>query len=446
MMKKITSISIVIISLSISTHADESFQSFDVIDAGKDVQSAPHVEPWKTIKLEPEYGGLWLVAGDLNGDGEAEIVTSENFNENDVHYTTTAVAQKLDGTVLWKWGQPSIGRKIWHHDVACQIHDWDGDGNNEVIVATKGFIVELNGQTGVEIRRIPIEDDASDCLVFCDLSGVGRPTDVLVKNRYHQIWAYSEGGDLLWTVKDPGGYRTAHQPRPIDVDHDGRDEIMAGYAMLNADGSVRWTFQSKSVDQGRGHLDCMRVVKQSNNPEDARLALTCCGAENLAVVNGNGDVIWEQSGHHFESINIGEFDPSNPGNEILVDIDHRPLGDSPLWILNAEGAPIGQIVTDYSRHHKLLDWTGDGVDEIFVGHNRAVYNQQGEKIFTLEVPQLDADAEQGEASLILGDMTGDGVLDAIIIQPGSVSIFKNEHGKQPSPPASLGTGVNVSLY
>ncbi|MBZ0254811.1 hypothetical protein K8I31_02030, partial [bacterium] len=107
MMKNSIYLSIVIFSLSISTHADESFQSFDVIDAGKDVQSAPHVEPWKTIKLEPEYGGLWLVAGDLNGDGEVEIVTSENFNENDVHYTTTAVAQKLDGTILWKWGEPS---------------------------------------------------------------------------------------------------------------------------------------------------------------------------------------------------------------------------------------------------------------------------------------------------------------------------------------------------
>ncbi len=29
-------------------------------------------------------------------------------------------------------------------------------------------------------------------------------------------------GRLLWTVKDPGGYRTAHQPFPVDLDGDGR--------------------------------------------------------------------------------------------------------------------------------------------------------------------------------------------------------------------------------
>jgi rhamnogalacturonan endolyase len=58
-------------------------------------------------------------------------------------------------------------------------------------------------------------------LVFADLSGKGRPTDVLVKTRYRRIWAYDQGGELLWNVTDPGGFRTAHQARPIDIDGDG---------------------------------------------------------------------------------------------------------------------------------------------------------------------------------------------------------------------------------
>jgi hypothetical protein len=72
------------------------------------------------------------------------------------------------------WPNPKIGRRKLHHDVACQIHDWDGDGSKEVIVCTKGYIVELDGATGGERRRIRIAAEASDCVVFADLSGRTR--------------------------------------------------------------------------------------------------------------------------------------------------------------------------------------------------------------------------------------------------------------------------------
>ncbi|MGE5294154.1 MAG: hypothetical protein ACM3VT_04945, partial [Solirubrobacterales bacterium] len=171
---------------------------FDTNDAGQLSADVPVVSPWKTVPLDPSYGGQWVVAADLDADGEVEFVSSENHNVGDVHYTSTAVAQNLDGTVLWRWGDPDVGRKNWHHDVACQIHDWDGDGKPEVVLATRGAIVELDGQTGREKRRIPIADGATDCIVFADLAGLGRPTDVLVKDRYHNIYAYNHAGELLW--------------------------------------------------------------------------------------------------------------------------------------------------------------------------------------------------------------------------------------------------------
>jgi len=281
--------------LCLATGPAGEFACFDTRDTGETGAGAPVIQPWRVVALDPEYGGL-------DGDGDAEIVSAENFNENDVHYTSAVAAQDLDGTVRWRWGDPAVGRKVWHHDVACQIHDWNGDGENEVVLCTKGFLVELAGTDGKELRRIPIADDATDCLVFCDLSGKGRPSDVLVKDRYHRIWAYNVKGELLWTVRDPGGFRTAHQPRPMDLDGDGRDEIMAGYALLNADGSVRWVFQSTTVDQSRGHLDCARVVRRGKSAGEFRIALTTCGANSIALINGNGGVVWELAGRHFESI------------------------------------------------------------------------------------------------------------------------------------------------
>jgi hypothetical protein len=420
---------------------------YDVIDVGTPSDTTSLIQPWKVIPLDVEYAGQWVVASDVDGDGQCEIVSSRNVNIGDVHYTSTAVAQKLNGSILWKWGNLGIGRKIWHHDVACQIHDWDGDGKNEVVLCTKGYIVELDGATGKEQRRIRIVEDATDCLVFCNLSGGGRPSDVLVKDRYHQIWAYDQRGDFLWTVKDPGGYRTAHQPRPIDIDGDGRDEIMAGYAMLNADGSVRWVYKSKTVDQTRGHLDCVRIFQQGKRPEDFRLVLTCCGANNVAMIDGTGETIWEVAGHHFESVDIGRVFPSESGQQIIVDIDHQPLGNSPIWTLDEKGKLLGRIVTDYSRHHCLLDWTGDGVDEILVAHNGCIYDHHGRRIAVLAVPDGNQVGQRkGEKSMLIGDMTGDGVRDVMMVTSEKVYIYKNRKGKKDNKAVRLGTESNFTLY
>jgi len=424
------------------------FMYFDTSDTDETRDTVPVIRPWRVVELDGEYGGQWIVAGDLDGDGDAEIVSAENFNKNDVHYTSTAVAQDLDGTVRWRWGEPAVGRKVWHHDVACQIHDWNGDGKSEVVICTKGYLVELAGAKGKELRRLPIADDATDCLVFCNLSGNRHPSDVLVKDRYHRIWAYNVKGELLWTVRDPGGFRTAHQPRPMDLDGDGRDEILAGYALLNADGSVRWVYQSKTVDQARGHLDCARVLRHGKSAAEFRIALTCCGANNIALIDGNGAVLWEISGRHFESIDIGRIIPGHPGPQILVDIDHQPFGNSPLRVLDEKGKSLGQLVTSYSRHHALLDWDGDGFDEIVVAHGAGLYNHRGKRMATLGTPGIEAASGElkYEKSLLVGDMTGDGVADLLLATPRTVYIYKNTRGRKPDRPIALGTGPNFTLY
>ena len=441
----------VFVSISLCTILDareDDFIYFDTEDASQPAPQSPLIQPWKIVQLDPEYGGQWILAADLNADGEVEIISSENFNKNDVHYTTTTVAQNLDGSVLWTWGNPDIGRKNWHHDVACQIHDFNGDGKNEVVLCTKGFLVELEGATGSEIRRIPIPDEATDCLVFCNLSGRNHPTDVLIKDRYHNIWVYNQQGKLLWKVKDPGGYRTAHQPLPIDLDGDGRDEIFAGYAMLNADGTVRWIYQSKKVDQTKGHLDCARVFRHGFTPEDFRIVLTCCGANNIAFIDGNGKVLWEKSGHHFESIDVGCIIPNLAELHICVDIDHQPYGKSPVWVLDEEGRLLGQIVTDYSRHHCLLDWTGDGIEEILIAHKGGLYNHHGKRIGTFNTPSTEISEGniKYEKSMLIGDMTGDGILDVILATPYNIYIYRNTKGKKPDKPVRLGTEPNFTLY
>lgn len=417
---------------------------FDRQDPGPDDVSIPRLEPWARIQLDPGFSGQWVVTGDVDGDGQVDIVSARNVDQHDVHYTSAVCAQRLSGQVIWRWGDPGIGRRELHHDVACQIYDWNGDGRNEVIVLADGFLIELEGSTGRELRRFPIPAQASDCLVFANLTGKPRATDVLVKTRYSQIWAYDAAGNQLWTVRDPGGFRTAHQPRPFDLDGDGIDEIMAGYALLNADGSVRWTYHSSVVDQARGHLDACRLFHLGSRPDETRLVLTCCGANNLAMVDGLGRPVWELAGHHFESLRTAELLSDVPGHEILVDIDHLPRGQSLLWVVSAQGQPITQLRAEYCRHHQVVDWTGNGVNEIVLAQCRGLFNGQGERIgtFAMDPRSLDSD----EILVLPGDMTGDGVPDITLSTLSAVYIYRNPSSATPVTDRPLGCGPNFTLY
>ena len=51
-------------------------------------------------------------------------------------------------------------------------------------------------------------------------------------------------------------------------------------------------------------------------------------------------------------------------------------------------------------------------------------------------------------SLLLGDMTGDGVSDMTVVTgtPSAVHVFKNEKGKKSAQKVPLGCGVNHTLY
>ncbi len=409
--------------------------------------AAPRIEPWRRVPLDPAYAGAWVVAGELDGDGEVEIVSARNVDVDDVHYTSAVVAHKLDGTALWRWGNPAVGRKKLHHDVACQIYDWDGDGRNEVVLATKGSLVELDGASGKERRRLPLPEAATDCLVFANLTGGPRARDVLVKDRYRRIWAYSHEWKELWSVENPGGFRTAHQPVPVDLDGDGRQEVMAGYAMLNADGSVRWTFASKDGSAARGHCDCFRLLRAGTKPQDARFVMTYCGGNGIALLDGEGKALWELGGQHFESIDVGRIVADSAGLQLAVDIDHRPQGEGPLWVIDERGEVLTRIMTDYARHHDLLDWTGDGVQEIVIAEPHAIYDGRGAVIAELAFPLADL-PDAAECEALVGDMTGDGVPDVMLTARDSsaVYIYKNEHGARPEGKIPLGTAVNFTLY
>lgn len=425
---------------------------FDVHEKDLPDEGVPAVQPWRTIKLDPAYRGAWLVVGDLTGDGTAELLSARNgVPARDVHFTSSVVAQRLDGSVIWRWGDPNARNAI-HHDVACQIADLDGDGRNEVLLAADRRVVILEGATGRELRHFEIPPNASDCITVANLSGAARASDLLVKTRYTQIWAYTAEGRLLWTVEKPGGYRTSHQPFPVDLDGDGRDEIIAGYAALGADGSLRWSLPPDACRSG-GHADSIRQFQTGPAPGDKRFFLTHCGGNRMDLLDGNGRILWSVTGVHFESVFFGELDKQLPGLEIVVDVAHQPWGKEPLLVLDAQGRLLGRYTTLRSRQHRLVDWFGDGEDLIFCGQTRALLDARGRKRARFETPMPEGalgpdNSEELRYMIHLADVTGSGRPDLVVSTvPGTaVWIYKNEKGANCLAPERLTMPHNATLY
>lgn len=423
----------------------------------------PCIEPAACFTVDPHWAGAWTVAGDLDGDGVAELVQARIWDQNDTHAVVAVSAYRLDGTVLWRWGDLDDGVAALHSDVPCQVHDWDRDGRQEVVVATRTHVIALDGATGRERWRFPTPDpDAADCLTFARLGGRERD-DLLLKTRYHRIWAFTWDGRPLWSVSDPGGQKTAHQVVPLDLDGDGRDELLAGYALLAPDGQTRWTLDMPALGLGRGHLDCARVLRRAAAPSDWRLLFTCCADHALLCLDGNGALVWERRGLHFESIDVGQFRPERAEPDLLVDIDHAAPGRCPLHVYDAAGTLLGEINSAYGRHHPLLRWGADAVQRIVACEDRMLLSgATGRPLARFATPlpagvafeQAERSPEhtaRGRYQLLAhtGSLFGTGRQDLLLAtNPGGVLWLYRNPGGGPMVPSGLppGTGRNVTLY
>lgn len=370
----------------------------------------------KEIDISAGGAGQRMLLGDVTGDGRLEMVMMQGDRMDDDRYighqVNALTAFDLNGKQLWQVGDPSKGEATGS-DIPAQVYDIDQDGDNEVLACMDGKLRVFDGKTGKEEYSFEYPSpNAHDCIIIANLTGKETPQDIILKDRYNQVWAMDRFGKLLWTHRG----NTGHFPWPYDFDGDGKDELICGYDYLDHDGKKIWT-----ADQG-GHADCVWVGNVDGNDENGmEIAM---GGDDVTVYTWKGELVWRNNEPiEPQNIVIGDFRPDLKGLEIGGQDrrDRGNPGEEGMFMINGQG----EMETYNTRSgwrsilYSTRNWAGKNEDYIMIWkspHNPALYTGKLEPAVTF--PQ--------DGYMMSADLNGDGPRELVLFTDRKASIYGHQ--------------------
>ncbi|MFE7077340.1 hypothetical protein ACFU96_45395 [Streptomyces sp. NPDC057620] len=344
--------------------ADNRYQVRPVVDGHEQdagpafALTADHAqEPVVRIPLRNGAPIKFTWVGDLDGDGEYDYVVDRQTAPR------TIEAYRSDGTFLWSMnmgpnsvnlnniegGSSGLDTGNWD---GVTVYDFDSDGRAEVAVriangVTFGdgttftnsdddhqFIAMLDGMSGAPRATAPVPDDyIADGPMYARFA-VGyldghTPTLVaFMKNRVGRggmnlmltAWTFN-GTSVERKWKWLRGNQDAadgHNTRVIDVDGDGKDEVVEIGFVLNGDGTLRYSL----AGQGIQHGDRFYIAKM--DPDRPGLQGYGVQQDNKSGLREyyydatDGSMIWKHEGKGIIDVGrglVGDIDPDSPGME-----------------------------------------------------------------------------------------------------------------------------------
>ncbi|MGC9326680.1 MAG: rhamnogalacturonan lyase, partial [Candidatus Hinthialibacter sp.] len=369
--------------------------------------------PLKTLE---GYSPNDASVGDLDGDGEYEIVlhqTSRGRDNSQRGITGQPIleAYKLDGTFMWRI---NLGKNIREgaHYTQFMVYDFDGDGKAEIACKTAdgtmdgtgavigdpeadyrnagGYILDgpefltvFDGETGAALAgadyipprgKVASWGDDYGNRVDRFLAGVAyldgrRPSLIMCRGYYTRTvlaaWDWRDGRlSHRWTFdsddesSENRDYRGQgnHNLSIGDVDGDGKDEIIYGACAIDDDGKGLYT-------TGLGHGDAMHLSDIDPDRPGLEVFAIHERPKHPYGVNlrdaGDGSVIW------------GLASP-DVGRGIAMDIDPRYRGYE-CWasgkglngLYNCKGEKISE--SKPRSCNMGIWWDGDWLREILDG-------------------------------------------------------------------------------
>jgi len=422
----------------------------------------PRPVVWKKIAT-PGFGvGRNLRFGDLDGDGRMEILVPQviQHGPRDAYAEVGCLtAVDLDGGILWRHGEPDPANWFLTNDVAVQVHDIDGDGAAEVLYCRDFELRIVEGATGRIKRSIRTPESCrendkfprilGDCLFFCDVRGLGRMGDIVLKDRYWNFWVYNQDLELLWK----GSCKTGHYPYAADIDGDVRDEIAIGYSLYDHDGTLLWTHDEELYD----HSDGVAFINLHGPEAAADRILYAASDEGVLFLDLKGDILKHYLVGHAQNPAVLKLRADLPGLQVVTinfwgnqgilhffDADgnlyHRcepnnfgsmclPVnwrGDGVEFFLHSTNPALGGMFDGWGRPvvafpedghpdlcNAVLDLTGDCRDEVVTWNEREIWiytQEDGPRAGRLYRPRRNPQANSSnyQASLSLPGWSDDG--------------------------------------
>ena len=394
-------------------------------------EANPQMVIWKKMTTNDFGVGRNLRFGDLNNDGETDILLGQvvHHGHKDRNSELSCLtAMNLDGKVLWQKGRPDEWKTMLTNDVAMQIHDIDNDGKNEVIYCMEQQLFIVDGATG-EIKRKtfnpltpggkPTKSGQNifphilgDCIYFCDLDGNGKDDEFILKDRYKYLWAYNKNLKLLWH----NNCNTGHYPYNFDADNDGKDEIMLGYTLFDDDGKKIWSLD----DQLQDHADAVAIVPLKPNEEPT--ILCAASDEGMLFLDLKGNILKHHYIGHVQNPGTANFRNDLPGLE-TVSVNYWG-NQGILHYYDADGNIYLDI--EPTQHGSLclpLNWTGLSEEYFVINSNvdeGGAYDGWGRKV--LNFPD---DGHPDMCYAIL-DITGDCRDEIVVWDPTEIWIYTQD--------------------
>ncbi len=281
------------------------------------------------------YSANDAAAGDLDGDGEYEIVLkwdpsdSKDASNNGRTGKVYIDAYKLDGTRLWRI---DMGENIraGAHDTQMVVYDLDGDKKAEVVLRTADgttdgvgtvigdgskvwtnnwagknlegplWLTVFNGSDGRAVTSVPYDPQSTEpsTLIFGD--DFGNRSE-----RYNACVAYIGGVPNVVTQRGYYGGRAGKGP--------GRT-VIAAYTFDGKELKKTWRFDTmdpgneKYIGQGNHNISVGDADGDGNDE-------IFCGALTL---DDDGSVLWCSFMGHGDAMHLGDFDPEHPGLEFFA--------------------------------------------------------------------------------------------------------------------------------
>ncbi|MDT0441255.1 rhamnogalacturonan lyase [Streptomyces johnsoniae] len=360
--------------------------------------------------------------GDLNGDGELEIVLKwdpDNAKDNSQSGVTGNVyldAYTLGGDQLWRI---DLGRNIraGAHYTQFQVFDYDGDGSAEVAAKTAdgtvdgagtvigdadadhrndgGYILEgpefltmFDGATGAAVDTVDYVPGRGNVADWGDdygnradrfLAGTAyldgqRPSLIMARGYYTRsvVAAWDFDGSSLsqrWVFDsdEAGGQyegQGSHSLSVGDLDGDGNDEIAYGSMAVDDDGSPLWNAGTGHGDaQHLGDLDPAR-----DGLELFKVSEDSSKPGSLLLDAATGDILWETASGSDNGRGVGgDVWDGSPGAEFWSNADGS--------LRNTAGEEIGRKP---SSANFLSWWDGDLTRELLDGTHIDKYGPDGD--------------------------------------------------------------------